>query len=353
MAPLTALALPLLRKLEAERAHKLAILGLRLSLTEERPADEHPALATEVGGLHFPNPVGLAAGFDKDAVALRALMRSGFGFVEAGTVTPRPQPGNPRPRLFRLAEDEAIINRMGFNNAGIAAFEARLAGTRRIIPVGANIGVNKEGAEPERDYPALLGHVAPHCDYVTVNVSSPNTPGLRDLQGEARLSAILAAMRAAVPDAPPIFVKLAPDLSVDALEAVVEVALRAGIAGLILTNTTIARPESLRSAHAGEAGGLSGQPLFARSTAILARARLAARGRLALIGVGGIGSGAQALAKIEAGADLLQVYTAFIYGGPARIARIKADLAALLARSGARRIADLVGQRAETFAKGV
>lgn len=353
MAPLTALALPLLRTLEAERAHKLAILGLRLSLAEERPADEHPMLATEVAGLRFANPVGLAAGFDKDAVALRALMRTGFGFVEAGTVTPRPQAGNPRPRLFRLAEDEAIINRMGFNNAGIAAFEARLAGLRRIIPVGANIGVNKDGAEPERDYPALLGQVAPHCDYVTVNVSSPNTPGLRDLQGEERLAAILAAMQAAVPDAPPIFVKLAPDLSVAALETVVEVALRAGIAGLILTNTTIARPESLRSANAKEAGGLSGQPLFARSTAMLARARLAARGRLALIGVGGIGSGAQALAKIEAGADLLQVYTAFIYGGPARIARIKADLAGGLARSGVKRLADLVGHRAEILAKGV
>ncbi|GAB0113619.1 quinone-dependent dihydroorotate dehydrogenase [Acidisoma sp. C75] len=355
MAGLSALALPLLRRMEAERAHRLAILGLRLRLglaDGPREADA-PILATGLGGLAFANPIGLAAGFDKDAVALPALMRLGFGFVEAGTVTPRPQPGNPRPRLFRLAEDEAIINRMGFNNAGIDAFVRRLAAIRRVVPVGANIGVNKEGAEPERDYPALLRRVALHCDYVTVNVSSPNTPGLRDLQGEARLAAILAAMRAAVPDAPPVFVKLAPDLSVEGLEAVVAVALAAGVAGLILTNTTIARPDSLRSGNAKEAGGLSGQPLFARATAMLARARLAAGGRLALIGVGGVGSGAQALAKIEAGADLVQVYTAFIYGGPARIARIKADLAARLRAEGVTRLADCVGRRAAHFAEGI
>ena len=353
MAPLTALALPLLRRMEAERAHRLAILGMRLGFASEHMKADPASLATIVAGMSFKNPIGLAAGFDKDAVALRALMRMGFGFVEAGTVTPRPQPGNPRPRLFRLTEDQAIINRMGFNNHGITPFERQLARHRRIVPVGANIGVNKEGADPERDYPELLRQVAPVCDYVTVNVSSPNTPGLRDLQSEERLAAILAAMRRAVPDAPPIFVKIAPDLSVEGVEAVVAVAVQAGITGLILTNTTLARPESLRSPNAREAGGLSGQPLFTRSTALLARARLAAAGRLALIGVGGVGSGAQALAKIEAGADLVQVYSAFIYGGPAIIGRIKADLASALRRAGVAHVSELTGSAAERWAKEV
>jgi dihydroorotate dehydrogenase len=353
MAPLTTLAMPLLRRLEAERAHRLAILAMRLGLAAENPAVDPPVLATTVAGLSFANPIGLAAGFDKEAVALPALMRMGFGFVEAGTVTPRPQAGNPRPRLFRLVEDGAVINRMGFNNAGIAAFAARLATVRHRVPVGANIGVNKDGADPERDYPDLLRIVAPLADYVTVNVSSPNTPGLRDLQSEARLAAILSAMRAAVPDAPPIFVKVAPDLSVAGLEAVVETAVAHGIAGLILTNTTISRPASLRGAAATEKGGLSGKPLFDLSTAMLARARLMAQGRLALIGVGGVGSGAEALAKIHAGADLVQVYTAFTYGGPQVIARIKTELARALKAAGVTRLAEVVGAEAEPMAKGV
>jgi dihydroorotate dehydrogenase len=326
---------------------------MRLGLAAENPEADPPALATVVAGLSFTNPVGLAAGFDKDAVALPALMRMGFGFVEAGTVTPRPQAGNPRPRLFRLAEDGAVINRMGFNNAGITAFAGRLGALDRRVPVGANIGVNKDGAEPERDYPALLRIVAPMADYVTVNVSSPNTPGLRDLQSEARLAAILSAMRAAVPDAPPIFVKVAPDLSVAGLEAVVETAVTHGIAGLILTNTTISRPPSLRGAAATETGGLSGKPLFDLSTAMLARAFLLARGRLALIGVGGVGSGAEALAKLQAGADLVQVYTAFTYGGPQVIARIKTDLARALKVAGVTKLAQLVGAEAEQWAKRV
>ena len=353
MAPLTALAMPVLRRLEAERAHRLAMIAMRLGLAAENPAADPPVLATTVAGLAFTNPVGLAAGFDKDAVALPALMRMGFGFVEAGTVTPRPQAGNPRPRLFRLAEDSAVINRMGFNNAGVTAFAARLATLRRNVPVGANIGVNKEGAEPERDYPDLLRIVAPLADYVTVNVSSPNTPGLRDLQSEARLAAILSAMRAAVPDAPPIFVKVAPDLSVAGLEAVVETAVAHGIAGLILTNTTISRPPGLRGAAATETGGLSGRPLFDLSTAMLARAFLMARGRLVLIGVGGVGTGADALAKIKAGADLVQVYTAFTYGGPRVVARIKRDLAGALKAAGVVRLADLVGAEAVSMARGV
>ena len=353
MAPLTALAMPLLRRLEAERAHGLAILAMRLGLAAENPAPDPPLLAATVAGLAFTNPIGLAAGFDKDAVALPALMRMGFGFVEAGTVTPLRQAGNPRPRLFRLSEDDAVINRMGFNNAGLAAFVAKLAALRRTVPVGANIGVNKEGADPERDYPELLRAVAPLADYVVVNVSSPNTPGLRDLQSEARLAAILSAMRAAVPAAPPIFVKVAPDLSVAGLEAVVETAVAQGIAGLILTNTTISRPPGLRGAAAAETGGLSGRPLFDLSTAMLARAFVMARGRLALIGVGGVGSGAEALAKIQAGADLVQVYTAFTYGGPQVIARIKTDLARALQRDGVTRLSEAVGVAAETLAKRV
>ena len=353
MAPLTALAMPLLRRMEAERAHRLAILAMRLGLAAENPAADPKLLATTVAGLTFTNPIGLAAGFDKDAVALPALMRMGFGFVEAGTVTPRPQAGNPRPRLFRLAEDGAVINRMGFNNAGVTAFAARLALLRHAVPVGANIGVNKEGADPERDYPDLLRIVAPLADYVTVNVSSPNTPGLRDLQSEARLAAILSAMRAAVPAAPPIFVKVAPDLSVAGLEAVVETCVAHGIAGLILTNTTISRPATLRGAAAAETGGLSGRPLFDLSTAMLARAFVMARGRLALIGVGGVGSGADALVKIQAGADLVQVYTAFTYGGPQVIRRIKTDLARALKTAGVARLSEVVGSQAERVAQGV
>jgi dihydroorotate dehydrogenase len=353
MAPLTALAVPLLRRIEAERAHGLAILAMRLGLAAENAQPDPPVLATVAAGLRFTNPVGLAAGFDKDAVALPALMRMGFCFVEAGTVTPRPQAGNPRPRLFRLPEDSAVINRMGFNNAGITAFAARLATLDRRVPVGANIGVNKEGAEPERDYPALLRIVAPMADYVTVNVSSPNTPGLRDLQSETRLAGILSAMRAAVPNAPPIFVKVAPDLSVASLEAVVETAVAHGIAGLILTNTTISRPSGLRGAAAAETGGLSGKPLFDLSTAMLARAFLMSRGRLALIGVGGVGSGTDALAKLHAGADLVQVYTAFTYGGPQVIARIKTELARALKRDGVARLSQVVGAEAGTLAKRV
>jgi dihydroorotate dehydrogenase len=351
MAPLTALAMPILRRMEAERAHRLAMIGIRLGLATENRQGEQKSLATTVAGMEFKNPIGLAAGFDKNAVGLRALMRMGFGFVEAGTVTLRPQPGNPRPRLFRLPEDGAVINRMGFNNAGVEPFAKRLD-TRRVVPVGANLGLNKEGGDAERDYPELLKLVAPVADYVVVNVSSPNTPGLRDLQGEARLRAILSAMRVAVPESPPIFVKLAPDLSDAGLEAVVDAALDAGIAGLILTNTTISRPAGLRGAAATETGGLSGRPLFALSTAMLARAYLLTRGRLALIGVGGVTTGAEALTKIRAGAALVQIYTAFAYAGPVVIAHIKRDLAQLLKAEGITRVSQAVGTDAARLAKG-
>ena len=245
MTPAIASALmPLMRGMDAETAHGIALRALALGLAGRDRGADHPSLMTEVAGLNFRNPLGLAAGFDKNADAVLPLLRLGFGFMEAGTVTPRPQPGNPRPRLFRLMEDQAVINRMGFNNGGLDAYLARLKALPRPLPgiFGANIGINKEGADPERDYPALYEALAPYADYVTVNVSSPNTPGLRDLQGEERLAAILAAInvrRAALAKRPPLFVKLAPDLADEALGPIVEACGAQGIAGLIISNTTI------------------------------------------------------------------------------------------------------------------
>ena len=333
--------LPLLRRMDAESAHGLALKALGLGLAGHAAPDAHPSLATHAFGLHFANPLGLAAGFDKDAVAVTPLLRLGFGFVEAGTVTPRPQAGNPRPRLFRLAEDAAVINRMGFNNAGLQAYLARLAALRRPLPglLGANIGVNKEGAVPERDYPALYAAVAPLVDYVTINISSPNTPGLRDLQGEALLGGILAAMPAR---RVPLLVKIAPDLPDTALPGLLDLCIAHGVAGIIIANTTIARPE-LRGAARAEAGGLSGQPLFGRSTAMLRAARRHAGGRLTLIGVGGIASAEQAYAKIRAGASLVQLYTGFAFAGPVLVPRLLEGLAALLARDGFASVNDAVG----------
>src|SRR5690242_19055662 len=274
MTPGLASALmPLMRRLDPETAHRLALRALAAGLGGRDAGRDDPVLATRAFGLDFQNPLGLAAGFDKDAVAVLPLMRLGFGFVEAGTVTPRPQPGNPRPRLFRLTEDRAVINRFGFNNAGLAAYRDRLAALPRPLPavLGGNIGVNKEGAEPERDYPRLYTALAPLVDYVTINISSPNTPGLRDLQAEDRLSAILRAVqtaRSALEKAPPLLVKIAPDLADDALPAVVEACVAHGVAGLIVSNTTIARPATLRSPLKAETGGLSGAPLFERSTEV-------------------------------------------------------------------------------------
>jgi len=352
MTPAIASALtPLLRRIDPERAHRLALRALRLGLAGSVPAGDDPGLAVEALGLRFANPIGLAAGFDKDAVAVPALRRLGFGFVETGTVTPLSQPGNPRPRLFRLPEDRAVINRMGFNNAGLAATVARLAAlTRGGPPVGANVGINKTGADPERDYPALVAAVAPHVDYIVINVSSPNTPGLRDLQGEAQLRAILQAIGAAVSQRPPLLVKVAPDLAPDGLAALVETCIAGGVQGLIVSNTTISRPAGLRSPLARESGGLSGAPLFPLATAMLARAFLLARGRLTLIGVGGVLSGQDAFHKIAAGASLVQVYTAFAYAGPALIPRLKAELAAALREAGFARIDEAIGCQAERLA---
>ncbi len=346
---LASILMPMLRGMDPERAHDLALRALRFGLAGADRSPPDPILATRALGLDFANPIGLAAGFDKSAVAVAPLMRLGFGFVEAGSVTPKPQLGNPRPRLFRLTEDRAVINRMGMNNAGLNAFAARVAALKRPRPavLGVNIAINKEGAAPLRDYPALYVAVAPHADYVAINVSSPNTPGLRDLQGEKQLSEILAALaetRDALPGAkPPILVKIAPDLAAAAVEPLVQAVAERGMEGLIVANTTIARP-GLRSAHRTQAGGLSGPPLMAPSTDLLRRVARLAKGRnLTLIGCGGIASGADALAKIKAGASLVQLYAAFAYDGPALIPRLKRELAAALRREGFGSVAAAVG----------
>lgn len=323
---------PLLRLIDAETAHALALRALQLGLAGSAEVSD-PRLAVGAMGLSFRNPLGLAAGFDKNAEALTPLSRLGFGFVEAGTVTPRPQAGNPRPRLFRLSEDRAVINRMGFNNAGIDAYLVNLSRRPRVVPVGGNIGINKENADPERDYPALVRALARHVDYIVVNVSSPNTPGLRDLQGEARLRSILAAIAANSDGHPPLLVKIAPDLSTDGIASVVDTCGEAGVAGLIVSNTTLSRA-GLRSAQATQAGGLSGVPLMAKSTSVLKVAARRAAGRLVLVGVGGVASGADILTKIKAGASLVQLYTAFAYEGPALIPRLLHELGAALSAEG-------------------
>ena len=335
---------PLLRGMEAERAHTLALRGLAAGLAGTQRAPDDPALEIRAMGLAFTNPIGLAAGFDKNAVAVTPLLRLGFGCVEAGTVTPLPQGGNPQPRLFRLPQHRAVINRLGFNNEGLEAYVARLRalGPRR-GRFGANVGINKDGAVPERDYPALVAAVSPYVDYVTINISSPNTPGLRDLQSEARLRAILQAIAAGVPVRPPVLVKIAPDLSEDGLAAIIETAIACGAAGLILTNTTISRPPDFTGVNVHQVGGLSGAPLFARSTAMLRLAARLSAGRLTLIGCGGVRTGSDVLEKLLAGATLVQLYTEFAYAGPALVSRLKAELLTALRQRGFTRASDAIG----------
>ncbi|MDT7950353.1 MAG: quinone-dependent dihydroorotate dehydrogenase [Acetobacteraceae bacterium] len=340
---LASLATPLLRRLDPERAHRLAITALRLGLAGSARLED-PRLAVTAIGLALPNPIGLAAGFDKGATAIRALRRLGFGAIETGTATLRPQPGNPRPRVFRLEADRAVINRYGLNSDGIAPYVARLAAAPRgPVPIGANVGINKEGADPERDYPRLVAAVAPHADYVVINVSSPNTPGLRDLQGEARLRSILAAIAEAVPAGPPLVLKLAPDLDEAGLEAALETAIAHRVRGVIMGNTTIERPASLRSPARTETGGLSGPPLMDRSTHLLAHAHRCVGDRLDLIGCGGVSSGHDILRKLRAGARFVQLYTAFAYEGPALVTRLKRELLAALAEQGFASATDAVG----------
>lgn len=341
---------PVLRRLEPEAAHRLALFALKHGLVPKAPATDDARLRQRLWGLEFSNPVGLAAGFDKDAEAVDALLAQGFGFIETGTVTPAPQPGNPKPRLFRLPADGAVINRLGFNSAGADAVARNLRRRRNRGPgpVGVNLGKNAASVDAEADY-AAGGHAfAGLADYVVVNVSSPNTPGIRALQGREPLRALLAEVKGAVAEAapqtpPPLLLKVAPDLTDDDKRDIAKVALEAEIDGLIATNTTIARPTGLRDARAGEAGGLSGRPLFEPSTRVLADLYRLTEGRIAMIGVGGVASGADAYAKVRAGASLVQLYTALVFEGPGLVARVNAELAALLERDGFANVVDAVG----------
>ncbi len=339
--------------LDPEDAHVLTIRALRMGLGPVDRSAPDPVLATELCGLRLSNPIGLAAGFDKNAEAPGPMLRAGFGFVECGTVTPYPQAGNPRPRLFRLTEDRAVINRMGFNNGGLEPFEARLRALKRPLsgPVGANLGANKDAADRIADYVTGLTRLWGACDYFTVNISSPNTPGLRALQSRAALEELtgrLGEARRALVGAtalnPPMFVKVAPDLGEDEVEAMAGVAVAAGVNGIIVSNTTLARPDSLISAHRDETGGLSGAPLMGPSTRVLDLFRQAAKGRLVLIGAGGVASGDDAYAKLRAGASAVQIYSAMAYEGPGLVLRIRRDLAARLRAEGFASVAEAVAR---------
>ncbi|MBQ1541627.1 dihydroorotate dehydrogenase (quinone) [Caulobacter sp. CCUG 60055] len=339
-----------MRAWDPEDAHGLAVRALKAGLGPRDRQLDDPALSVQLAGLLLRNCVGLAAGFDKNAEVPDAMLAAGFGFVECGTVTPLPQQGNPRPRLFRLTEDRAVINRMGFNNEGLEAFAARLAARRaRSGVVGANIGANKDSDDRVGDYVAGLRRLWGSADYFTVNISSPNTPGLRALQTRSALEELLGrlaearrALVAANRDRP-IFLKVAPDLDDDEIEAIVDTVCAHGLNGIVVSNTTIERPASLASAARDEAGGLSGAPLMARSTEVLRRFHQAHTGRLALIGVGGVASGADAYAKIRAGACVVQLYSAMVYEGPGLVARIKRDLAARLRADGFNAVTEALG----------
>jgi len=345
------LAGPLLRTLDPERAHALTVRALERGLVPGASGADDPRLAVTLWGRDFANPVGMAAGFDKDARVVAPLLRLGFGFVEVGSVTPQPQPGNPRPRLFRLPRDRAVINRLGFNSAGLAAAAGNLRAYREAGgrgPVGVNLGRNKTSADAIADYEAGVTALARYADYLVVNVSSPNTPGLRALQSRAELERLLgrvqAARHAAMPEAPPpLLLKIAPDLQQQDKADIAEVALAQQLDGLIVSNTTVARPADLQGRHRAETGGLSGRPLFQPSTRLLAEMDRLLAGRMPLIGVGGVASGADAYAKIRAGASLVQLYSALIYEGPGLVARIKRELLELLQRDGLATVADAVG----------
>ncbi|PCG14230.1 MAG: quinone-dependent dihydroorotate dehydrogenase [Sphingomonas sp.] len=328
--------------IDPETAHVAAIRALAAWGTAGTPmAPPAPALPTRVAGIDFPNPVGLAAGLDKDARAIAGLFALGFGSVEVGTLTPRAQPGNPKPRLFRLVEDRAVINRMGFNNGGLAAGIARARAARRTGVLGINVGANKDATDRVADYVAGVTAAAPVADYITINVSSPNTPGLRDLQQGAALAELLAACMAAR-GATPLFLKVAPDLDAGMIDGVARAAIDARVDALVMGNTTVSRPP-LSARDAGETGGLSGAPLRDLARARLADMRRATGTAVPLIAVGGIDSGAEAYARIRAGASLVQVYTALVYDGPGLPRRIVAELAALLARDGFASVAEAVG----------
>ena len=345
------LGLRLLHRLDPERAHTLSLAALRAGLVPLPRQITSPRLRTRVAGLTLPNPIGLAAGYDKNAEALSPLSRAGFGFLEVGAATPRAQPGNPKPRLFRLSEDRAVINRFGFNNQGMQVIAGRLANRPYCAIIGLNLGANKDSGNRANDFCAVLETCAPHIDFATVNVSSPNTERLRDLQGKAALSALLARvieMRDALDNRVPIFLKIAPDLDDAGLCDVAEVALAHRIDAIIATNTTLDRPD-LASPHRSEAGGLSGAPLFEKSTRVLARLSQLTDYQIPLIGVGGIATAQQAYDKIRAGASAVQLYSALVYGGLSLAADIVHGLDDLLARDGFATVAEAVGTQREEW----
>ncbi|MFC3616274.1 quinone-dependent dihydroorotate dehydrogenase [Lutimaribacter marinistellae] len=338
-------ALAVMHRIDPETAHGLALRSLRMGLAPAPGPVSSERLRTRLAGLDLPNPVGLAAGFDKNAEAVTPLTRAGFGFVEIGAATPRPQPGNPKPRLFRLSEDRAAINRFGFNNDGMEIIARRLADRPRDAVIGLNLGANKDSDDRPGDFARVLSHCAAHLDFATVNVSSPNTEKLRDLQGKEALSALLAGVmtaRDALERRLPVFLKIAPDLSEDELADIAEIARTSGVDAVIATNTTLSR-DGLKSAHREEKGGLSGAPLFERSTRVLARLSQLTDGAIPLIGVGGIATAEDAYAKIRAGASAVQLYTALVYGGISLAQEIPQGLEALLARDGFATVADAVG----------
>jgi dihydroorotate dehydrogenase len=349
-------SLPLLRWLDPEDSHRLAIQGLKL-LPPIRPRPDDAKLAVRAFGLNFPNPIGMAAGFDKNAEVPDPLLRLGFGFVEIGTVTPKPQIGNPRPRLFRLERDQAVVNRMGFNNDGADAVLRRLAARAHLGGiVGVNVGANKDSPDRVADYVKLIEMFAPVASYFTVNVSSPNTPGLRDLQAAAALDDLLAKVidarervREKAGDSP-VLLKIAPDLSLAELDDVVQIARSRRVDGMIVANTTLARPPTLREqTRAKEQGGLSGRPLFRLSTRMVAETYVRAEGAFALVGVGGIDTGGAALTKIRAGASLIQLYSSLVYKGLSLVDDIKRDLASTLLRTGRDQLSEIVGADAATI----
>ncbi len=351
MNPLERLALALLHRMDPERAHALSIRALKTGLAPLPRPFTSPRLETEIAGLSLPNPLGLAAGYDKNAEVLAPLARAGFGFIEAGAVTPRPQPGNPRPRLFRLPEDRAVINRFGFNSEGMEAVAQRLARRPQDAVIGLNLGANRNSPDRAADYAAVLERLGDHLDFATVNVSSPNTENLRDLQGAEALSALLSGVmetRARLARQIPIFLKIAPDLEDREIGEIARVALDAGIDGIIATNTTLSR-DGLTGAERGQSGGLSGAPLFAPSTRLLARLYKETGGRLPLIGVGGIATAEHAYEKIRAGASALQIYTALVYGGLSLVGEILRGLDQLLAREGFATVAEATGTNTEKW----
>ena len=346
MSLIHALATRALHRLDPEDAHTATIAALKAGLGPRPSGRDDPILATSLAGLALPNCVGLAAGFDKNAETPDAMLAAGFGFVECGTVTPLAQAGNPRPRLFRLTEDRAVINRLGFNNAGLETFAARLQRRARRGVVGANIGANKDAADRIGDYVTGLRRLWGLADYFTVNISSPNTPGLRSLQTKAALEELLgrlAETRATLPGRIPVFLKVAPDLEDGEVETIVGTVAAFGLDGIIVSNTTVTRPQSLRSSRKGETGGLSGAPLMALSTEMLRRFHEANDRGLALIAAGGIASGADAYAKVRAGAHAVQLYSAMVYEGPGLIGRIKAELAGRLRADGFGSVAEARG----------